>query len=85
MYYLFHDADNEEVDHNNNRDELLKKVRAYYKGEAMDKENIEYEIDGRIITMNQFDEEIHSDPFYEVGNVPSSGREKSPYQQSEFI
>ncbi len=85
MLYEFQDQNKRVVSQHQNRDELIKQVRAHYKGEAIDKENIEYEIDGNILKYNRDDEIETSEPFYEVGNVPMSSREKSPYLQSEFI
>ena len=84
MYYQFQDQDGEEISTHENKTELLRKVRAYYKGKAIDCDESEYEINGKIITLNKDDEVIASEPYYEVGNVPM-GRIGSPYQQSEFI
>lgn len=84
MYYMFQDNQENDISEHENRAELLKKVRAYYKGEAMECDNCEYEIDGKIITLDKDGEVIASESHYEVGGVPI-GRNSSPYQQSEFI
>ena len=84
MYYSFIDNNKDDISEHSNKAELIKKVRAYYKGVAIDCDNCEYEIDGKIITLDKDGEVISSEPYYEVGNVPM-GRNSSPYQQSEFI
>ena len=81
---MFIDNNDDDISEHENRTELLRKVRAYYKGIAIDRDESEYEIDGKIITLDKDDEVIASEPYYEVGGVPS-GRIGSPYQQSEFI
>lgn len=84
MYYSFIDLKDNDISEHENRTELLRKVRAYYKGLAIDNDEIEYEIDGKIVTLDKDGEVIASESFYEAGNVPS-GRMSSQYLQSEFI
>jgi hypothetical protein len=85
MLYEFQDDQGDCISENQNRDELMRDVRSYYKGLAIDEECGEYEISGIIVLYDQFQEEVwRSDRIYECGNV-SCGFSKSPYQQSEFI
>jgi hypothetical protein len=81
---MFIDNNEDDISEHENKTELLKKVRSYYKGIAIDRDESEYEIDGKIITLDRDGEIIASEPYYEVGCVPS-GRIGSPFQQSEFI
>jgi hypothetical protein len=84
MLYEFQDDNKRVISQHQNRDELIKSVRAYYKGEAIDNDESEYEIVGDILKYNHLDEVETTEDFYEVGKV-AIGRNSSPYQQSEFI
>jgi len=84
MYYEFQDTKKQTISQNENKAELLRDVRAYYKEQAMDKDYSEYEVDGHILVIDQFGETVSSERYYNAGCVPS-GKVSSPYLQSEFI
>ena len=84
MLYEFQDHKENNICEHQNKDELIKKARSYFKGLAIDQEYSEYEMDGFIVKYDQFDEVESKEPYYEAGALPSS-RNESPYLQSEFI
>jgi len=83
MHYDFRDNKNNVIAEHENKIELIRSVCQYYKGKAIDDENVEYDVVGVINIINEHGDITSSEQFYEYGVI--RGREQSPYLQSEFI